>query len=147
MDVNVTPSLWIDEGQADTEDSTWEPASSDATSRWSGSTLLYSVLDFPENYSSLTGSNASVSVGGNVTQLIARGTLSNEVLQQIAVMAFFMTIALVGNTTVLAYLCKTQGGKRPVTIFVMSLAISKKIFTSQFLIIDKSVSHFTCKNN
>ncbi|GAV00691.1 hypothetical protein RvY_11504 [Ramazzottius varieornatus] len=95
---------------------------------WPTSTF-YSVLETTDNMITTTegflmknGSRGGV--GGNVTSSVARGSLSNEVLQQIAIMSFFMTVALLGNTVVLAYLCKTHGGKRPVTIFVMSLAIT-----------------------
>ena len=54
------------------------------------------------------------------------GQLSTEVVQQISLLSMFMAIALVGNLTVLAYLCKTQAFNRPVSIFVLSLALSKR---------------------
>ncbi|OQV20648.1 putative Vasopressin V1a receptor [Hypsibius exemplaris] len=61
---------------------------------------------------------------GNATMpAAAAGKQSEEVLQMV-LLSFFMIIALVGNTSVLIYLYKTQGCQRPVTIFVMSLAIS-----------------------
>jgi len=64
----------------------------------------------------------------NLTTLPGNGTtreLSAGVLQQIVMLSVFIIIALVGNTSVLIYLYKTKGCQRPVTIFVMSLAISE----------------------
>ncbi|OQV18865.1 putative Vasopressin V1a receptor [Hypsibius exemplaris] len=50
--------------------------------------------------------------------------MSPEVLHQLTILSFFMVIALIGNLTVLTHLIRIRGWQRPVTIFVMSLAVS-----------------------
>ncbi|XP_055329674.1 vasopressin V1a receptor-like [Paramacrobiotus metropolitanus] len=66
--------------------------------------------------------NGSHPLSGVPVPLPASSPLSTEGAQMVALLSFFMVIALLGNGTVLVYLCKTTGVQRPVSIFVMALA-------------------------
>ena len=72
-------------------------------------------------------------VNWSVDELINNGTsasthrkpLTPEAIQQMILLGDFMVVALTGNSIVLIHLIRNKGWMRPVSIFVMSLAISK----------------------